>query len=698
MLVMEVTFSSRWELGLVFLSGFGECRMSIAHRSARARRDQRLAKSLDRGAATAERTFASAGVWRTAVDSLATNMAVLDERGVILAANAGWSEFATANGGDPALLGVGASYFAACEDALLVEPMAAECLLALREMAAGDRDYFVVEYRCDSPTQQRWVCMRATLFRGGGPARIVVMHIDITERRGEEEQGRRRDSVFEQLDAAVLASDVDGRITEWNDAAERLYGWSRAEVLHQRVRDRLIPSSQHAGLDERWSAMESVGRWEGEFTAQRRDGSTFETHCRTVAIHDAEGKREGYVSVVTDITERLTIERQQLDAADYLQAITNSLGDGMFALDSDGKVTFVNDTATSMLGWPREKFEGAVMHELIHYRHADGTLYAAEDCPITRCRNEDRSVRVTDDVFIRYDGSDLAVAYTAAPFHTEDGVAGSVVVFRDASEERAREQRLSEEVDDLKAAGQVREALDNGTLELFAQPIVQIEGRAVHSEELLLRMRNDDEWIAPGAFLPAAERHGLMPQIDRWVLADAIRLAQAGRRVALNLSSQAFTDFELLGKIEHDINAAVIDPAFLTFEVTETSIVHDQDAASRFLARLRELGCRIALDDFGTGYSGFTYLKHLPVDYLKIDIEFVRDLARSDSSHHVVEAVVSLARNFGYKTIAEGVEDDETLRVLASLGVDYAQGYLLGKPHPARNTTTQSIKEPARHD
>jgi EAL domain-containing protein (putative c-di-GMP-specific phosphodiesterase class I) len=200
-------------------------------------------------------------------------------------------------------------------------------------------------------------------------------------------------------------------------------------------------------------------------------------------------------------------------------------------------------------------------------------------------------------------------------------------------------------------------------------------------------MRDGEELISPGVFLPAADRHGLMPQIDRWVLAEAIRLAQPGWHVALNLSPQAFPDFELLGKIEADINAAAIDPALLTFEVTETSIVDDQHSAARFLARLREFGCQIALDDFGTGYSGFGYLKRLPVDYLKIDMEFVRDVALSKSSHHVVEAVVSLARDFGCKTVAEGVEDSETLQVLAKLGVDYGHGYLLGRPQPASGQT-----------
>ena len=628
----------------------------------------------------------TAGVSVSAVDPLAKNVAVLDERGVILAVNPEWLEFAADNGGDPALLGVGASYFVACQSAVSAEPTVSGVLLALREMAADERDSFSFEYPCHSPTQQRWFSMHATVLRGSGPEKILVTHADITERRRAEAQGRRRGTLFEQLDAAVVACDTDGRVTEWNEAAERLYGWSRAEMLHQRARDRLVPSSTLVGPERRWDTLTRLGRWEGDCAAWRRDGSTVMTHRRTVATDDGEGNREGYVSVATDISERLAIERQQLDAADYLQAVTNSVADGLFAIGADGKCTFVNDAAVNMLGWPRGQLEGAAMHALIHFRHADGTPFPAEDCPIVRCREDERPVRVTDDVFIRNDGSDLAVTYTASPFHTGGGAAGSVVVFRDVSEERAREQALHDEVDDIRSAGQVRQALDHGGFELYAQPIIEIATRAAHSEELLLRMRSGEKTLLPGDFLPAAERHGLMPPIDRWVIAESIRIAQTGRHVALNLSAQAFTDFGLLGTIEGDINAAALDPALLTFEVTETAIVHDESSAARFLTRLRELGCRVALDDFGTGYSGFTYVKHLPVDYLKIDSEFVRDLARSDSSHHVVEAVVSLARNFGYKTIAEGVEDEQTLQVLANLGVDYAQGYLLGRPRPASDT------------
>ena len=141
-------------------------------------------------------------------------------------------------------------------------------------------------------------------------------------------------------------------------------------------------------------------------------------------------------------------------------------------------------------------------------------------------------------------------------------------------------------------------------------------------------------------------------------------------------------DGSILRHIEGCLARYEADPALVVFEITETAILEDEDAAERFARRLRQLGCKLALDDFGTGYGGFTYLKRLPIDFLKIDIEFVRDLATNRASRHVVEAVVGLARGFGLKTVGEGVEDPEAYALLRELGVDYAQGYHIARPAP----------------
>ncbi len=204
------------------------------------------------------------------------------------------------------------------------------------------------------------------------------------------------------------------------------------------------------------------------------------------------------------------------------------------------------------------------------------------------------------------------------------------------------------------------------------------------SEELLVRMLPEpgqDGLIMPGEFLPPAERFGLIPAIDRWVVSRAARMA-CSRKVEVNLSGQSLGEPGLPEFIEAEIRAAGADPSQLVFEITETAAAEDIDQARRLAERLAELGCGFALDDFGTGYGSFTYLKHLPVKYIKIDIEFVRELTPDSADRQVVKAIVDVARTFGIETIAEGVENEQALEVLRSVGVDYAQGYYFGRPAP----------------
>jgi EAL domain-containing protein (putative c-di-GMP-specific phosphodiesterase class I) len=175
----------------------------------------------------------------------------------------------------------------------------------------------------------------------------------------------------------------------------------------------------------------------------------------------------------------------------------------------------------------------------------------------------------------------------------------------------------------------------------------------------------------------------MIGEIDRWVITQATRLAASGRRVIeANLSATSIGASDLLPFIEQQIREAHADPANLVFEITETALMHDIAAGEAFARGLAALGCGLALDDFGTGYGSFTYLKRLPITHLKIDIEFVRDLVTHPDNLHVVKAIVSLARAFGLKTIAEGVEDEQILTLLRAEGVDFAQGFHLGRPAP----------------
>jgi EAL domain-containing protein (putative c-di-GMP-specific phosphodiesterase class I) len=228
---------------------------------------------------------------------------------------------------------------------------------------------------------------------------------------------------------------------------------------------------------------------------------------------------------------------------------------------------------------------------------------------------------------------------------------------------------------------------------LHAQPIVDLASGATIQHELLLRLRDhDDRLIAPLAFLPTAERCGLVGAIDQWVIRRAMRLARCGRSVAINLSAASAADPAVLTVIEQEIQLHGVDPTVIMFEITETAVMQNLDRGQRFAEHMVALGCSFALDDFGTGFASFTYLKQLPIQYLKIDLEFVREARSSQRDRAVVSAIVELARGFGLRTIAEGVEDEETARVLRELGVTFAQGYLFGRPMPITEdeTTDQS--------
>jgi EAL domain-containing protein (putative c-di-GMP-specific phosphodiesterase class I) len=199
--------------------------------------------------------------------------------------------------------------------------------------------------------------------------------------------------------------------------------------------------------------------------------------------------------------------------------------------------------------------------------------------------------------------------------------------------------------------------------------------------ELLLRMVDrDGAIIAPGKFLPAAEQYGLIEVIDRWVLGQAIKLAARGLKVHFNISGKSLGSRDVIHDLVRGLRDTGADPALLVCEITETALANDESVAESFVHELSALGCEIALDDFGTGYGGFGYLKSLPITLLKIDIQFVRDLIENSQNQHVVKAIVSLARGFGRQTVAEGAESQATLDLLEEYGVDYAQGFAIGRP------------------
>jgi EAL domain-containing protein (putative c-di-GMP-specific phosphodiesterase class I) len=253
---------------------------------------------------------------------------------------------------------------------------------------------------------------------------------------------------------------------------------------------------------------------------------------------------------------------------------------------------------------------------------------------------------------------------------------------------------LSSRKGEMEWVGRIRNALDQDRFCLYAQDIVPVAGSNIAGKhvELLVRMLDEDgKLISPSAFIPAAERYNLMPAIDRWVIRTGFsRLAQLRHDgqwrtedlCAINLSAASLGEESTADFIIEQFGKYAIPYSSICFELTETAAISIIAKAAQFMNTFRELGCRFALDDFGAGMSSFAYLKHLPVDLLKIDGSFVKDMATDPIDAAMVEAINHIGHVMGKQTIAEFVENGEVLSELQRMGVDFAQGYGIAKPVP----------------
>lgn len=558
------------------------------------------------------------------------------------------------------------------------------------EAAVRSESEFAVDYRLRRHDgEYRWHAGRARPVRDhmGTIEFWIGTATDIEERKQLEHSLRRSErealetvELLRSIEASAPVGfklvDRDLRVVRVNDTFAAITG-QPAEALVGRILGEAIP--------ELWPQIEDANR-------RALAGETVFGLDLSIAAADApwrerhwlssyypvriDGEIVGVGNVVVDITE-------SRDAEEFLRIVVDNMVEGLYALDGDGLVTFVNPAASKMLGWTEAELLGRSMHDLVHVQHGGVGESAASDCPILRVAETRRPVRVADDAFVCRDGAVLPVAYSAAALGNGPMSEGVVVVFHDITEQKKERAVLQRELSTLSWIGRIRDTLDEDRFVLYSQPIVPLSGGRP-SEELLLRMiGRNGEVILPGTFLPVAERYGLVTEIDRWVVTQAIRLAaKENRPIEANLSAASIETDDLVPFIERLIKQEGADPANLVFELTETALMKDLNAGMEFARGLREIGCGLALDDFGTGYGSFTYLKNLPLTYVKIDIEFVRDLATNPANRHVVSAIASLAQAFGLQTIAEGVEDEETVLLLREIGVDFAQGYHLGRPAP----------------
>ena len=271
---------------------------------------------------------------------------------------------------------------------------------------------------------------------------------------------------------------------------------------------------------------------------------------------------------------------------------------------------------------------------------------------------------------------------------------------------QANDEALVERSGQMQWVQRLQDVLEQNRFRLFYQPIQKLntgsgdKGR-LHGEVLVRMLDENNQLIGPGSFIPSAERYGLMPAIDRWVVSNTFRMLVQARNnkgndittCSINLSGQSLSDDRFMDFLVKEIESSGVSPSQLCFEITETAVIGNLCNASNLISSLRKMGCQFALDDFGVGLSSFSYLKTLAVDYLKLDGYFVKNMVTDTLDRTMVEAINKIGHSMDIETIAEFVEDEKTLAAVREVGIDYAQGYAIGKPVPFEISLHQDSAE-----
>jgi len=574
----------------------------------------------------------------------------------------------------------------------LIEVLPAGLMVELepryRAALAGESQSF--DYWSHDLTGAYWAQMTPIRDGDGTVTSVVAVMQDVTDRLEAIEDlslsnARLRESERMVGVGSWEMTPVTGAMT-FSQGYARLLGLAPGEQLDRAGFMKMVRREDREILVTAMAECVKTGSARCEARLVSRDGIIRVFEARGEIVAPQHGRPEYVRGAILDVTEQRAAEVERLEAVSMFRQGFDTAPIGMVLTDAEtGWCVRVNDALCTLLGRPREQLIGASLDSVIHPDDRPGVHQA-------RGAIVDGSSLIVEQHELRYlhpDGTAGWAALNAAPVFSAAGKLQAVFTqVIDITQRREHEARFEEDVNDARWLARIRDAIDDDRLVLYSQPIVDLLTGDTVQQELLLRMRAEDgSIIAPGAFLPIAERYGLISEIDRWVIRQAAGLAARGEATEFNLSAASIGDPDVLRELASAIKETGADPSLLVVEVTETAMMNQLDAGRRFAEQVTALGCRLALDDFGTGFASLSYLKQIPAQLLKIDIEFVRDLTHSDTDERLVRGIIGIAREFDQTTIAEGIEDEATLLLLRELGVHLGQGYLFGRPRPLSETS-----------
>ena len=613
---------------------------------------------------------------------------------------------------------------------------------AMRDHIAGKTPMFESVHRLKhTDGEWRWVIGRACarVDDQGRLRRLIGVELDITERKlYEEALFREKESAqitLQSIGDGVITCDEHGRVEYLNPVAEELTGWRLEDSL-----GRTIDEIFRAFHEETCEPLENplavaVRRIRSIKSVRpmlliRKDGNELYIESTASPIRDGTGTVTGGVLVFHDVSESRELNRRLSYHAshDVLTGLVNrrefetrleralksaKARETSYALcyiDLD-QFKIVNDTCGHSAGDALLGQVGALLKSKVRWRDTLARLggdefgVLLESCSLEEALRTAESLREAIRNF-RYTWEDrsfrLGCSIGVVPITAENEDVASVLSAADSACGAAKESGRNrvhcfEENDidlmrrrrEMQWAARINNALEESRFELFRMTILPLQKEdAGEHFELLLRMRDESgKIVAPDQFIAAAERYGITPSIDRWVIDSAFRwlVSEADERkrlamCSINLSGQSLGDDKFLPYVIEQFHRSGIDGSKICFEITETAAIANFSQASRFIQALKELGCKFALDDFGTGLSSFGYLKHFPVDFLKIDGSFVKGVLHDPIDREMVRSINEIGHLTGKQTIAEWAENAEIIEVLRGLGVDYAQGYGVSQP------------------
>lgn len=564
-------------------------------------------------------------------------------------------------------------------------------------------------------------------FGSGNEQLVIAVARDVTERKRAEDILRLAATVFETTTEAIMVTDADNKVKAVNPAFTRITGYSVVEILGRNPR--LLSSGHHDGDFYRrmWESLEATGHWQGEIWNRRKSGEVYPEWLSIATIYGDEGRVVERVAVFSDITKRKKDEEQIRRQANF-DALTGLPNRTLF-LDRLSRAIATARREGWLIGLlfvDLDRFKA--VNDSMGHVYGDRLLEQVAGRLTTCVRESDTVARLGGDEFtiilpdvgraedaamiaekiierlatpFTIESNDLfigaSVGITLYPSDAED--AATMLRHSDIAMYRAKEagrngyrfftqEMNTHAVERSRLERDLRRALERGQLELHYQPIVDLDSGEVVSAEALLRWHHPERGdVSPETFIPLAEETGLIGPIGEWVLWTACTHAASWQKpglpslaVSVNLSSRQIKLGLSVETVSRVLRETGLDPHLLTFEITESLIMDDAEHSIAWLNALKETGVKISIDDFGTGYSSLSYLKRFPVDTVKIDRSFVRDVTEDPDDAILVGAIIAMTHSLKMKVVGEGGETPEQVAFLRSHGCNMMQGYYYGRP------------------